>query len=112
MRRRVLKLLGDIQASGTSIQGYVAGMAEGDYLANQAIRRSVERVFEIIGEALRRLSSLDPAVFARIGNARQFIDFGNVLTHGYDVVDDSIVWSTIAKRLPTLLTEVDALTCE
>ena len=55
MRRSVLKLLEDIRGAATSIRQYTQGFAEADYLENKLIRRAVEREFEIIGEALRRL---------------------------------------------------------
>jgi uncharacterized protein with HEPN domain len=112
MRRRIVKGLRDVLASGTSIQSYVAGMTESDYLGNQAVRRSVEREFEIIGEALRRLSSLDAALFARIENARQYIGFRNVLAHGYDIIDDLVVWDVVHSRLPPLLQVVGTLVAE
>lgn len=112
MRRRLLKLLLDIQTSATDIQLYTTGMDETDYIKNQVVRRAVEREFEIIGEALRRISASFPEVAARITGASQIISFRNVLAHGYDVVEDTIVWSILQKRLPTLLVEVQTLTAE
>jgi len=35
-----------------------------------------------------------------------------VLIHGYDAVDDAITWRIIREKLPTLLSEVDALLAE
>jgi uncharacterized protein with HEPN domain len=32
-----------------------------------------------------------------------------VLVHGYDLVDDRIVWDTIKNNLPVLLSEVEEL---
>ena len=112
MRPRLVKLLEDIQAAGTAIQRYTAGMTEADYGANQQARRAVEREFEIIGEAMRRISAEFPAIVERIESAPRIISFRNVLTHGYDVVEDPIVWSIVVKRLPTLLAEVQALLAE
>ena len=45
----------------------------------------------------------------RIGSHRQIVDFRNVLIHGYDLIDHRIVWSTIAEKIPVLLTEVESL---
>ncbi|MBI4083101.1 MAG: DUF86 domain-containing protein [Candidatus Lambdaproteobacteria bacterium] len=63
------KLLEDILEAGNAIQAYTAGRTEADYLANPMLRDAVERRFEIIGEALRRLRELDAATFARISDA-------------------------------------------
>ena len=35
-----------------------------------------------------------------------------VLIHGYDLIDHRIVWSTIAEKIPVLLTEVESLLTE
>ena len=73
------------------------------------VRQAVERNFEIIGEAVSRLTRLDPKTAARIDSHRQIVDFRNVLIHGYDRIDHRIVWSTIAEKIPILLTEVESL---
>lgn len=69
----------------------------------------MKREFEIIGEALRRMSAKFPDVAARITDASQIISFRNVLAHGYDAVEDTVVWSIVRKRVPTLLAEVNML---
>jgi uncharacterized protein with HEPN domain len=104
-----VKLLSDILVAGTAIRRFTSGMAEPDYDTNELTRRAVERAFEIIGEALRRVAVEFPATLDRISSARQAISFRNVLTHGYDIVEDPIVWSIVVKRLPALLTEVQTL---
>jgi uncharacterized protein with HEPN domain len=37
------------------------------------------------------------------------ISFRNRLIHGYDSVDDAIVWDIIMRKLPTLGRQVDEL---
>ena len=106
MRRRVLKLLEDVRAAVDSIQNYTAGKSESAYLEQKQLRRSVEREFEINGEALRRLDSEFPAAAARITDARKIIAFRNVLAHGYDAVSDDQVWIIVTGYLPTLIADV------
>ncbi len=81
-------------------------------MAVETVRRAVEREFEIIGEALRRMAGRHPEAMARIADAPQIIAFRNVLAHGYDVIEDPIVWSIVVKRLPSLLEEVRKLVAE
>jgi uncharacterized protein with HEPN domain len=69
----------------------------------------VEREFEIIGEALSRLDRLGPATASRISSLRRIVDFRNRIIHGYDSVDDLIVWRTIQDHLPGLKKEVESL---
>jgi len=62
----------------------------------------VEREFITIGEALRVISQQAPDLFGRISEARQIIDFRNLLTREYPNISDSIVWGCIQTDLPLL----------
>ena len=62
----------------------------------------MEREFIIIDEALRVISQQVLDLFNRIPEARQIIDFRNLLTHDYSSVSDRIVWGCIQKDLPLL----------
>ena len=73
------------------------------------LRPAVERHFEIIGEALTRLKRVDAVLAARISDLRQAIAFRNVLSHGYESVDDPIVWGIVRDKLPALAAEISAL---
>ncbi|MDZ4790818.1 MAG: DUF86 domain-containing protein [Hyphomicrobiales bacterium] len=77
---------------GEAIQRFSAGKSFDDYSGDLMLRSAVERQFEIIGEALKRLTELDADLAARISERRTIIGFRNFIAHGYDVVDDSIVW--------------------
>jgi uncharacterized protein with HEPN domain len=55
---------------------------------------------------LRRIEQCDPATAARISELRRIIDFRNRIIHGYDTVDDAVVWGIIEKRLPLLVKEI------
>ena len=80
-----------------------------DYRKDRVLRQTVERNFEIIGEAMNRIAKLDPDTAARIGNYPRIIAFRNVLTHGYDLIEDDRVWSVIQKELPFLREQVERL---
>ena len=80
-----------------------------DYTADRLLRQAVERNMEIIGEAVGRLSRDDPETAARLSEHERIVAFRNLLIHGYDLVDDGIVWDTIKTKLPLLLSEVEAL---
>jgi uncharacterized protein with HEPN domain len=109
MRRDVLKVLEDVRVAASSILEYTHGLTEAGYLAGKPIRRAVEREFEIIGEALRRLAERHPDVVARVPQASQIIGFRNLLAHGYDAVVDERVWQTVAADVPVLLAAVRGL---
>jgi uncharacterized protein with HEPN domain len=69
----------------------------------------VERNLQIIGEAVGRLRRDDPETADQLSEHERIVGFRNVLVHGYDLVDDGIVWDTIRTNLPLLLSEVEGL---
>ena len=80
-----------------------------DYTGERLLRQAVERNLQIIGEAVGRLRRDDPETLARLSEYERIVGFRNVLVHGYDLVDDGIVWNTIRTNLPLLLSEVEGL---
>jgi uncharacterized protein with HEPN domain len=58
------------------------------------LRSAVERQFEIIGEALNRLSREAPEIAARLPDTRRAVAMRNALIHGYREVDNETVWQT------------------
>ena len=76
-------------------------------MTNKMLRRAVEREFEIIGEAMSRIEKLDSNI--EISSKRQIISMRNRVIHGYDKIDNEIIWGTIVRHLPTLKSEIDNL---
>lgn len=106
---RTPKTLEDIEDAASFILQAIAGKRLVDYSENRLLKQAVERNFEIIGEAMGRLSREDPDTAARIGEYERIIAFRNVLIHGYDLVDDELVWDTIHSKLPVLAREIKEL---
>jgi uncharacterized protein with HEPN domain len=96
-------LLWDAHRAAELIDGFVADRGWRDYEHDPMLRSAVERQFEIVGEALRRLSQLDPPLAAEIRDLPRIVAFRNVLTHGYATIDDAIVWEVATTRLDPLI---------
>ena len=108
MQREILKYLLDIQVSINSIYDYIGDNRNlSDYKANKLLRRGVERELEIIGEAINRILKIDDSL--EISESRRIVDLRNWVIHGYDRVDDIIIWGIISKDLPLLKKQVDKL---
>lgn len=108
MDNEIKKYLFDIQESISSIQKYIGNKRDfKTYLAEKMLRRAVEREFEIIGEALSRIEKLDSTI--EISGKRQIIGMRNRVIHGYDKIDNEIVWGIIVRHLPILKIEIDNL---
>lgn len=66
MRHKVPALLTDIRDAARFIAEDTAGHTFESFRGNRRVRQVVERNFEIIGEAMRRLSREDPDLAGRI----------------------------------------------
>jgi len=109
MHARAPKLLEDIRNAADFVKTVTLGVVLAQFKQDRLLRQAVERNFEIIGEAVRRLEKDDPDTAARIADYRRIIAFRNVLIHGYDVIDPAIVWSAVTDDLGPLLRDVEAL---
>ena len=109
MSNKIKKNLIDILHSAEEIMEFVGKMDFVDYAQSKVTQRAVERNFEIIGEALNRIRKIDEDSMALITEYYRIIGFRNILIHGYDTVDEMIVWDAVENHLPLLKTEVESL---
>lgn len=108
MQLEIQKYLYDIQTSIDSIYEYLGDKKDfNTYLTDKLLRRGIERELEIIGEAANRILKIDSSI--GIDNARKIVDLRNWVIHGYDKIDDVIIWGIILKQLPLLKSQVDDL---
>lgn len=110
MRLEIKKYLFDIQQAAKLVVRFTAGLSFQEYTENPMARSAVERQFMTLGEALNKLSQIDPVVASRVSaDYRQIISFRNVLIHDYDAILDEVVWGVVETRLPSLLQEVEGM---
>jgi uncharacterized protein with HEPN domain len=109
MRLETKTLLEDIRQAVVLILDFTLGKSFDIYENDALLRSGVERQFEIIGEALNRLNRADPATADEISQARRIIGFRNILIHGYDIVENTVVWDIIEKNIPVLHKEILSL---
>lgn len=108
MHAKTKKFCHDILISIDSIFDYVGDKRDfNDYLNNKLLRRAVEREIEIIGEAMNSILLLNPEL--EIENARKVVDTRNFVIHGYDKVDNVIIWGIINNHLPKLRKDISDL---
>ena len=103
------KHLEDIRLAAASTLDFTRGKNYDDYCASAMLRSAVERQFQIMGEALNRLLRTDPVVAESIEHCERIIAFRNILVHGYDVINDRVVWDVVRKDQPELHARVVAL---
>src|SRR5688572_2399150 len=106
------KWLDDMADACAFVLEITANVTMLDYASDRSLRQTVERNFQIIGEALRRLERSDPTTAARISDYRAVIGLRNRLVHNYDDIDNEEVWQIIQHFLPILRRETELLVQE
>jgi uncharacterized protein with HEPN domain len=101
---RLQDMLENIDAVGEMMQGVDLAA----YRKDLKLRRAVERCVEIISEASRHVPD---DLKARFPNQPwpEIAAIGNLLRHGYERVDDLIMWKIAARSLPDLRQAVVAM---
>ncbi len=108
MSHRIEKYLYDIKESIDSIEEYLGDKRDFfEYRNNKLLRRGIERELEIIGEAINRILKINPDI--EVTEARRIVDLRNWVIHGYDKVDDVIIWGIISRDIPKLKKQVKRL---
>ncbi|MBI1810938.1 MAG: DUF86 domain-containing protein [Nitrospirae bacterium] len=109
MKDETRKSLVDILQATEEIQDFVHGMDFSEYQKSPVTQRAVERDFEIIGEALNRIKKFDEELIEKISEHHRIIGFRNILIHGYDIIDEMIVWKAAMNHLPILVKEINEI---
>lgn len=102
MKTSLKKRLLDALNACRAIQSFIANRTFTEYEQNQMLRSAVERQFEIVGEALNQAEADDPELSTLIPDLRRIVGMRNRIIHGYDSVDDELLWQTIQTHVPPL----------
>lgn len=103
MGSEIQKWLFDAYCAAKHIHTFVEGNGLYDYRTDRLLSSAEERQFEIIGEAFRRIRDNDEEFLQEIEGWRGAISFRNILSHGYDHIENDLVWGIIEDDLPVLM---------
>lgn len=109
LRRSREAYLWDIADSCRAILEFVQKSSLSDFQQNRMLRRAVERVLSIVGEAVSQATRYFPKLEESIGSARQIVGFRNRIVHEYAEVNNEIVWAIVQNEVPRLLEKSEAL---
>ena len=98
--------LADILEAAKAARRFTSGVSREDFKANEEKYEAVNRKFEIMGEAARRLSPEALKTFPEIP-WKLITSMRNILIHDYDDVDLDIVWDTVQRDLPPLIVSLE-----
>ncbi len=110
MDEKIIRYLFDIHEAINHIQEFTININSFfDYENNLLVRRAVERELEIIGEAMNRILNLDNSIEIEIEQSRRIVDLRNRVIHGYDKVDNGVIWGILKRHIPKLGEEIKKL---
>jgi uncharacterized protein with HEPN domain len=108
MEVEVKKWLFDAYQASQAIREFLKEKKFEDYSADLMLSSAVERQFEILGEALKRIRDKDEEFLEMsITGWRGAISFRNILAHGYDHLDNEVIWGIIKDDLPGLIVSIE-----
>ncbi|MDX2264439.1 MAG: HepT-like ribonuclease domain-containing protein [Hyphomicrobiales bacterium] len=97
-----------ISRSIAAVEDYWVGKTLTDFLATEPLRAATERHLLIISEAVRFIPDQDKAEHPQIP-WQDIAGIGNILRHGYDIVDPERIWNVVQYDLAALQTAVDQI---
>lgn len=109
MNEAAKKRLLDPAEACEAIAEFVAARQFAEYEADRLLRSAVERQFEIVGKAIGRAAQEDDTLASRFPELRKIVGLRNRLIHGYESVDDEIIWDIVQTKLPALRAELRML---
>ena len=109
MTNEAKKRLHDVAKACETIAEFIGEKKFSAYENNRLLRSAVERQFEIIGEALNRAGAAEPSLAAQIPEFHRIIGLRNRLIHGYDNVDDEILWDVVQTKLTPLKQQIERI---
>lgn len=99
MKRSIRLYLEDVIEAMDNAEAFVAGMTFEDFEDDLKTQLAVERVFTIIGEAVKHIPD---AIRTRYPDVpwRSMAGMRDRMVHDYPGVDAEIIWDTIRHRFP------------
>ena len=108
MTKQELKYLVDVQLFIEELETFFPNEKRFEnFYNNILLRRAVERMFEVIGEAIKNYKNLNQEF--EIAHSKEIIGLRNIIAHAYDSVDYPKLWAIVINHIPQLKKEIDSL---
>jgi uncharacterized protein with HEPN domain len=107
MNRETAKRLLDALSAGREIQEYAAGTTRAQFLESRSLQLIFERLFEIVGEAISQAEDEFPTLRKQLPDVGDIIGMRNRIAHGYDDIDNELIWATAIDKVPVLCANLE-----
>jgi uncharacterized protein with HEPN domain len=104
--KRDAAYLWNVMEAGREIQDFTSGVSFDEYVVHRLLPSAVERQFEKLGEAARKVSPSFRSEHPEIP-WRRMVGLRNILTHRYYAIDHVQIWTIIHDVLPSVLDAVE-----
>ena len=102
MPPEVAKRIWDAAEACRRIEEFTQGKGRDEFMASALLRAAVERQLEIVGEALNKASQVWPRLAFDVPEIPRIVGLRNRLIHGYDSVDDELIWDVVVTKVPAM----------
>ncbi len=111
MEERLTNSLLQIRDAAHQACDFVEGMDRESFIEDIRTHQACALNLVIIGEAAKRITKRYPDVFELNPQIPWNFMAGmrNQIAHGYELVDQGVVWKTIMEDLPQLIAQIDEL---
>jgi uncharacterized protein with HEPN domain len=106
MSHNLDKIVHDALTACEELPHFTAAKTYKDVIEDRGLQLIIERLFEVIGESLYRMRTIDELSFQKLTDGHRIIGTRNMLAHGYDIVDHEILWAAIESNLDRLMAEL------
>lgn len=102
VKKRLLDALHACQA----IRDFTSEIEFAEYDRDLMVRSAAERQLEIAGEALGQAAQESDAIADEIPAIPRIVALRNRVIHGYDSVDNEIIWDIVRTKIPPLMKQL------
>ena len=108
MPSRLPKHLFDALTALRLARQFSQGLSFDAFVSDVLVRSAIERQLEILGEACQRLVQADADIRRRVPETGFAIGLRNKIIHGYDRIENAVVYDTLMHDLPVLEVQLSA----
>ncbi len=109
MKRETAKRLHDAASACAEARQFCATSTKERFIEDRPLQLAVQKLIEIVGEALRQAKESDREAVQAIPELRFVVDTRNRLVDGYDTVDYGVLWDIVERRVPELQDRLETL---
>lgn len=109
MTPEIAKLLLDVLNACREIQRFSVDRTREDLASDRTLQLVMERLVEIVGEALRQAEHSDPSIINRVPDLRDIVGSRNRIVHEYDNVNYGLLWDIVEFYIPSLQSDIEVL---